>query len=859
MLPSGSVSIKGYATQTPFTQKTLPEGQRLSYVDFDINRSSSIATIQFVLKDEDTGTWYKDNEKNFRVILEQAMQNDFCKQNNHVGSNIWPGLLDQLSGLFLKSKVSSPQALGNESDIDDSNHSSDGSNGVCKEYKLSKETVVENSLKVSVRKNKEKKKKLVCFETDLPGDVVLHWGVCKDSAKRWEIPVQGEYPSNTNVFKRRALQTTLQRKDDGTGNWAVLCLDEDYKGLLFVLKLKGNNTWLKNKGDDYYIPLTMESSWFVQSSTGYTFPQADSAVLDWTLKEQLELEKKKDDLDKRRLLSSSDSESSKETMSSAEGQTSLLEAKEKMDEKQVGADDGKMEKMTDESQQLQGVEYEQQSINVDSNPIEIENNYFPEKEIASSGYKDAASILLNKEIKILVERISAESSGSVESTTRENLLQEIERLAAIAYSSFIDSPVLTEEPEPAVKVWKPEGKPCSGTGSGKEVLLQGFNWESHHSGRWYHELAEKVDKIASWGFTVVWLPPPTDSVSPEGYMPRDLYNLNSRYGSMDDLKNVVKCFHNAGVKVLGDVVLNHRCAQYQNHNGIWNIFGGRLNWDDRAVVCDDPHFQGRGNRSSGDFFHAAPNIDHSQEFVRRDINDWLRWLRQEIGYDGWRLDFVRGFWGGYVKDYLQGSEPYFAVGEYWDSLSYTYGQMDYNQDGHRQRIIDWINATGGNAGAFDVTTKGILHTALEKCEYWRLSDKKGAPPGVVGWWPSRAVTFIENHDTGSTQGHWRFPAGKEIQGYAYILTHPGTPSVFYDHLFSHNCDGIAALVALRKRARIHCRSVVCVEKADRDVYAAKIDDRVLMKIGPGHYQPPSGSKKWILATEGQNYKVWEAL
>lgn len=50
-------------------------------------------------------------------------------------------------------------------------------------------------------------------------------------------------------------------------------------------------------------------------------------------------------------------------------------------------------------------------------------------------------------------------------------------------------------------------------------------------------------------------------------------------------------FHDVGLKVLGDAVLNHRCAHYQNQNGVWNIFGGRLNWDDRAVVADDPHFQ----------------------------------------------------------------------------------------------------------------------------------------------------------------------------------------------------------------------------------------------------------------------------
>ncbi|TYJ42857.1 hypothetical protein E1A91_A03G115300v1 [Gossypium mustelinum] len=141
------------------------------------------------------------------------------------------------------------------------------------------------------------------------------------------------------------------------------------------------------------------------------------------------------------------------------------------------------------------------------------------------------------------------------------------------------------------------------------------------------ELKEKASEISSLGFTVIWLPTPTESVSPEGYMPKDLYNLNSRYGTIDELKDLVKSLHGVGLKVLGDVVLNHRCAHYQNQNGVWNIFGGRLNWDDRAVVGDDPHFQGRGNKSSGDNFHAAPNIDHSQDFVRKDLIEWLCWLR----------------------------------------------------------------------------------------------------------------------------------------------------------------------------------------------------------------------------------------
>lgn len=43
---------------------------------------------------------------------------------------------------------------------------------------------------------------------------------------------------------------------------------------------------------------------------------------------------------------------------------------------------------------------------------------------------------------------------------------------------------------------------------------------------------------------------------------------------------------------------------------------------------------------------------------------------------------------------------------------------------------------------------GILQEAMGRREYWRLVDGQGRPPGLMGMWPSRAVTFIENHDTG---------------------------------------------------------------------------------------------------------------
>ncbi|XP_021664947.2 alpha-amylase 3, chloroplastic isoform X2 [Hevea brasiliensis] len=748
MRPPGSVCIKDYAMETPL--KKSSDGEIFHEVKINLDPKSSIAAINFVLKDEETGAWYQHRGRDFKMPLVDYLRNDGKVAGAKRGFNLWSGFF--LPKMLFKAKELPSNDQGSSSESKGATQENRQVEGFYEEHPIAKQVVIQNSATVSVTKCPKTAKNLLYLETDLPGKVVVHWGVCRDDAKNWEIPA-GPYPPETTVFKNKALRTPLQPKDGGNGCSGLFTLDQEFVGFLFVLKLN-EDTWLKCKKNDFHIPLSSSGSLPAQPGQG----QSEGALVS--------------------------------------------------------------EKTVEANQEVS---------------------------------QTASSKGIINDIRNLVNGISSRRRTK-KKEAQESILHEIEKLAAEAYSIFRNSiPTFVSESEP-----QETPKICSGTGTGFEILLQGFNWESHKSGRWYMELKEKAVEISSLGFNVIWLPPPTESVSPEGYMPKDLYNLNSRYGSIDELKHLVKSLHEVGLKVLGDAVLNHRCAHFQNQNGVWNIFGGRLNWDERAIVADDPHFQGRGNKSSGDNFHAAPNIDHSQDFVRKDLKEWLCWLRDEIGYDGWRLDFARGFWGGYVKDYIDATEPYFAVGEYWDSLSYTCGEMDHNQDAHRQRIIDWINATNGTAGAFDVTTKGILHSALERCEYWRLSDKKGKPPGVVGWWPSRAVTFIENHDTGSTQGHWRFPSGKEMQGYAYILTHPGTPAVFYDHIFSHYQSEIASLISIRNRNKVHCRSTVKITKAERDVYAAIIDEKVAMKMGPGHYEPPRESQSWSVAIEAKDYKVWEA-
>lgn len=438
------------------------------------------------------------------------------------------------------------------------------------------------------------------------------------------------------------------------------------------------------------------------------------------------------------------------------------------------------------------------------------------------------------------------------------------------------------------------------------VMLQGFNWDSAPRGegfnaenpnpkwyKWYKTMKTYSDEIKN-RFEYVWFPPAskTDTSSSEGYAPNELNNLNSCYGTEEELKAVVESIKPA--KAIADIVVNHRSGTTS-----WGDFTNPKWNDDYYSICsDDEGFSlsgspmlgssKKGAKDSGQGYAAYRDLDHTNVAVQQGIYSWMNSVLKRAGFVGWRYDYVKGFDGKYVGYYNAMTDAVFSVGEYWPD------------DGNWKTLInDWISATGnsvnGQAGkksrAFDFVLKQNLNNAFgwykatengpdhsnDTEDNWNLALLADSST-LMRSNPSAAITFVDNHDTGSTQQHWELSWYDVPVAYAYILTHPGMPCVASQHYFAEDGwqyrgaetvpgttktmkEHIDYLIQLRQDLGIEYDDTVEVLKSSETNYVAKIagtSGEIIVKIGGDAYTPTgTGYTGNYPIYSGTNFAIWQ--
>ena len=387
----------------------------------------------------------------------------------------------------------------------------------------------------------------------------------------------------------------------------------------------------------------------------------------------------------------------------------------------------------------------------------------------------------------------------------------------------------------------------------RRTLLQYFEWYLPADASHWRRASADAAHLAELGITDVWLPPAykgNGGIYDVGYGVYDLYDLgefdqkgtvSTKYGSRQEYLDAIEALHRHGMRVLADVVLNHRmgaeypeevlASKYDPRNRLkmlverkkikaWTGFRfparkqrySAFNWNHRhftavdhdALTRNTAIYKLMGHRWASqvdkefgnyDYLMGA-DVDFSNPEVREELERWGKWYLDTTGADGFRLDAVKhisstffAWWLKVLREYR--GEDFFAVGEYWS--------------GHTGTLRGYLDRVQGSMSLFDVA----LHFRFVRAgQEGAVFDMRTVfADTLLAFDPEHTVTFVDNHDTqpGQALESW-VPAWFKPLAYALILLREkGDPCVFYGDLYGipHNAIGpvreLEALLGARKR------------------------------------------------------------
>lgn len=318
---------------------------------------------------------------------------------------------------------------------------------------------------------------------------------------------------------------------------------------------------------------------------------------------------------------------------------------------------------------------------------------------------------------------------------------------------------------------------------------------------WWDKVAAMAPALKRSGFSVVQLPPfcKTQSGSAsdaDGYGKFDDYDLGSknqsysiptRFGTVEQLRRCIAVLNACGLGTYADIVLHQFDGGW---NGTYHYLGadgktanGRFPKHPGCFVGAPPRvpvdsvFDTEGNFAFGDmvsFTHSVP-----KNYMAQGVIDAADWMLRTTGLvdpelHGFRIDDTKGMNVEFTKRFL---------------TSKTMGRLfSYAEcfTGNPAELEKWLRATNHRSSTLDFT----LHWALQNmCDNPAANMHQMNGSGLAAIDPLRAVTFVDNPDTDTTDGQQII--SNKLLAYAYILTAEGYPMVYFrDYAEEQHCYGL---------------------------------------------------------------------
>ena len=296
------------------------------------------------------------------------------------------------------------------------------------------------------------------------------------------------------------------------------------------------------------------------------------------------------------------------------------------------------------------------------------------------------------------------------------------------------------------------GAPAENDGAVEHRLIRLLDWAEH---------------IKKLGADTVLLNPVFDS-DRHGYDTRDYFRVDPRLGTNEDLAQVCRTFHDAGLRVLLDGVFNHV------GRGFWAFRDVReKRWD--SPYKDWFHIDFGGNSAWNDGFwyegwegcydlvrlnlQNPAVVDHQFQAIR----SWV----EQYGIDGLRLDVAYCLDPAYLRRlraFTENLKPDFVL------LGETL-HGDYNR---------WLGPELCHSVTNYECYKG-LWSAFNSMNLFEIGHSLARQFGPEPWTlykGAHLLSFLDNHDVTRIASKLTDPAQLPL-AYAMLFGMPGVPAVYY--------------------------------------------------------------------------------
>jgi len=349
------------------------------------------------------------------------------------------------------------------------------------------------------------------------------------------------------------------------------------------------------------------------------------------------------------------------------------------------------------------------------------------------------------------------------------------------------------------------------------VMMQAFYWDAPQKEKqehtWWNFVAEHVEALSKSGFNALWLPPVSKASSDQsmGYDPYDYFDLGdydqrggkkTLFGNRAELEALIAKAHKHSLGLYADMVINHNSGADEEEV---NPLDGEKRWTKfRPKSGKFPRDWNSFHPSrfeqvmiEGENYAGYPHLCHRNPDVYKAMFDYARLLIEELGFDGFRFDFAKGF-GAWIIGvlskyrYVKNGEEFtpFVVAELWS------GGEDI------EKWIDRVNAmTDNQIMAFDFPLRYKLKDVCDTLNYdLRGLTDEGSNSSVVMKRPLHAATFVDNHDMGDNA-----IVNDKMLAYSFILVHEGYPCIFWYDYYNNQLgrggtpNGIDALIEVHHK------------------------------------------------------------